>query len=45
MGYCLTGTLERGCQHTNQFQTTHFAVIRRCFPSIESENSQKKAKT
>ncbi|KAE8749038.1 hypothetical protein FOCC_FOCC004205 [Frankliniella occidentalis] len=29
MGYCMTGTLERGCKRTNSFQVTHFAVIRR----------------
>uniref|UniRef100_A0A182YR40 Uncharacterized protein n=1 Tax=Anopheles stephensi TaxID=30069 RepID=A0A182YR40_ANOST len=37
MGYCLTGTLERGCERTNQYQTTHFAVIRRCWPSNEHD--------
>ncbi|XP_044739923.1 uncharacterized protein LOC123301253 [Chrysoperla carnea] len=29
MGYCMTGTLERGSKKTNTFQMTHFAVIRR----------------
>ncbi|XP_053668623.1 uncharacterized protein LOC128719028 [Anopheles marshallii] len=37
MGYCLTGTLERGCERTNQYQTTHFAVIRRCWPANEHD--------
>uniref|UniRef100_A0A336MPD4 CSON004636 protein n=1 Tax=Culicoides sonorensis TaxID=179676 RepID=A0A336MPD4_CULSO len=40
MGYCLTGTLERGCKRTNQFQTTHFAVIRRCWPALENDNGK-----
>jgi hypothetical protein len=39
MGYCLTGTLDRGCQQTNQFQTTHFAVIRRCWPSLDENGT------
>ncbi|XP_058465287.1 uncharacterized protein LOC131438910 [Malaya genurostris] len=39
MGYCLTGTLERGDQRSNQFQTTHFAVIRRCWPSHEHDST------
>ncbi|KAI5642121.1 hypothetical protein NE865_05813 [Phthorimaea operculella] len=30
MGYTMTGTLERGCKSTNNFQVTHFAVLRRC---------------
>ncbi|XP_018897220.1 uncharacterized protein [Bemisia tabaci] len=29
MGYCMTGSLERGTKKDNCFQTTHFAVIRR----------------
>lgn len=40
MGYCLTGTLERGCNRTNQFQTTHFAVVRRCWPDIDNQQSK-----
>ncbi|GBP84737.1 hypothetical protein EVAR_64632_1 [Eumeta japonica] len=30
MGYTMTGTLERGSRATNNFQVTHFAVLRRC---------------
>ncbi|XP_046969709.1 uncharacterized protein LOC124537043 [Vanessa cardui] len=30
MGYTMTGTLERGSRSTNNFQVTHFAVLRRC---------------
>ncbi|XP_063706380.1 uncharacterized protein LOC134835432 [Culicoides brevitarsis] len=41
MGYCITGTLERGCKRTNQFQTTHFAVIRRCWPALENGDNGK----
>lgn len=29
MGYCMTGSLERGSHQQNTYQTTHFAVIRR----------------
>ncbi|XP_065218690.1 uncharacterized protein LOC135844415 [Planococcus citri] len=29
MGYCMTGSLERGSHKLNTYQTTHFAVIRR----------------
>ncbi|XP_073847900.1 uncharacterized protein [Musca autumnalis] len=34
MGYCLTGFVERRCQQTNTFQMTHFAVIKRQWPSL-----------
>lgn len=39
MGYCLTGTLERGCRQTNNFQITHFAVIRRTKPTYDEIKS------
>lgn len=42
MGYCLTGTLERGYKKTNAFQQTHFAVIRRRWPSINDNNNANK---
>ncbi|EDS38988.1 conserved hypothetical protein [Culex quinquefasciatus] len=45
MGYCLTGTLERGDQHANQFQTTHFAVIRRCWPASNDGHDSQTHKT
>ncbi|XP_014290196.1 uncharacterized protein [Halyomorpha halys] len=28
MGYCMTGSLDRGTKKTHNYQTTHFAVIR-----------------
>ncbi|KAG4072533.1 hypothetical protein HA402_004622 [Bradysia odoriphaga] len=39
MGYCLTGTLERGCKRTNNFQISHFAVIRRRWPTVDDVKS------
>ena len=45
MGYCLTGTLERGCNNTNTFQTTHFAVVRRCWPSKKLTSTADSKKT
>lgn len=32
MGYCLTGTLERGWAALNKFETTHFAVVKKHWP-------------
>ncbi|XP_037952868.1 uncharacterized protein DDB_G0287625, partial [Teleopsis dalmanni] len=40
MGYCLTGFVERRCQQTNTFQMTHFAVIKRQWPSISSSDAK-----
>ncbi|XP_053964202.1 uncharacterized protein LOC128867127 [Anastrepha ludens] len=40
MGYCLTGFVERRCQHTNTYQMTHFAVIKRQWPSISSADAK-----
>ncbi|XP_055908576.1 uncharacterized protein LOC129943281 [Eupeodes corollae] len=37
MGYCLTGFVERRCPQTNAFQMTHFAVIKRAWPSIAND--------
>ncbi|KAF6213137.1 hypothetical protein GE061_010852 [Apolygus lucorum] len=28
MGYCMTGSLDRGSKSAHSYQTTHFAVIR-----------------
>lgn len=39
MGYCLTGTLERGYKESNKFQQTHFVVIRRRGPSSKYTKS------
>uniref|UniRef100_A0A1B0A2Q6 Uncharacterized protein n=1 Tax=Glossina pallidipes TaxID=7398 RepID=A0A1B0A2Q6_GLOPL len=39
MGYCLTGFVERRCQETNTFQMTHFAVIKRQWPSLNQEKT------
>lgn len=39
MGYCLTGFVERLCPHTKTFQMTHFAVIKRQWPSTTSSTS------
>lgn len=39
MGYCLTGTLEKGYKKTNKFQQTHFVVIRRRWPSLKDTKS------
>lgn len=36
MGYCLTGFVERLCPQTKTFQMTHFAVIKRQWPSTSS---------
>ncbi|XP_061399910.1 uncharacterized protein LOC133335616 [Musca vetustissima] len=40
MGYCLTGFVERRCQQTNTFQMTHFAVIKRQWPSLIHTQTQ-----
>ncbi|XP_067628845.1 uncharacterized protein [Eurosta solidaginis] len=40
MGYCLTGFVERRCQQTNTYQMTHFAVIKRQWPSISSSDTK-----
>lgn len=37
MGYCLTGSLERGCKKTSKFHQTHFVVIRRRWPSLKNK--------
>lgn len=37
MGYCMTGFVERRCQQTNTFQMTHFAVIKRQWPSTNEK--------
>ncbi|KNC30990.1 hypothetical protein FF38_08840 [Lucilia cuprina] len=42
MGYCLTGFVERRCQQTNTFQMTHFAVIKRQWPSLAQNNKSTK---
>ncbi|XP_065368740.1 sericin-2 [Calliphora vicina] len=42
MGYCLTGFVERRCQQTNTFQMTHFAVIKRQWPSLAQNNKNTK---
>lgn len=42
MGYCLTGFVERRCQQTNTFQMTHFAVIKRQWPSLAQNNKSNK---
>ncbi|KAM7343868.1 uncharacterized protein ACRADG_010774 isoform 1-T2 [Cochliomyia hominivorax] len=42
MGYCLTGFVERRCQQTNTFQMTHFAVIKRQWPSLAQNNKSSK---
>lgn len=41
MGYCLTGFVERRCQQTNTFQMTHFAVIKRQWPSLTHTQTSK----
>ncbi|XP_036231006.2 uncharacterized protein [Bactrocera oleae] len=40
MGYCLTGFVERRCHQTNTYQMTHFAVIKRQWPSISSADAK-----
>ncbi|XP_020715561.1 uncharacterized protein LOC101448302 isoform X2 [Ceratitis capitata] len=40
MGYCLTGFVIRRCQQTNTYQMTHFAVIKRQWPSISSTDAK-----
>lgn len=44
MGYCLTGFVERRCQQTNDFQMTHFAVIKRQWPSISSTTGKQQSR-
>lgn len=39
MGYCLTGTLERGYKSSNKFQQTHFVVVRRRWPATKHAKS------
>lgn len=40
MGYCLTGFVERRCHQTNTYQMTHFAVIKRQWPSISNADAK-----